>query len=605
MTEPNHAYPYTAHVRVNGGKEEVRARVSDDHLLSARVKLRPGNNSLLVVLANKFRRHEEEVKVYCPQPPRILTFTAPKVGAKPLIDLTARVEATKGLPPLGARLNDHEVDSDDLTIAPTRDNPAVWTVHIKCVPLVAGKNSFTLTVRNDDGDSAPAVVVVSWDPPKAPEKAVVEIVEPRRAFPVTEPKYQLAFRVRSASKTEVRLLLNSKPLSAGKPSEADGAQVYKLTVTGLREGANTLEVMVDNDGGRTTAVAPVVSFTPSWAAEVFFDRLQRQDNDEYLPLTAKAPVGNVWLHGHVQWRVDKDPLLEGRVRMRIWVNDFEQFDALLGPARNGQRTFRASVRLNREQNRIQVGLPPDLKLKSNKPPAVEVACAHPEMGQRLHLVVLGPGQRDQKKLIASVLKAFLATDVKKNSFTTPAFDEGVLYGPLPSNVRRERVMPLLESIDMKLRRSRGPLNDVVVVFFSGKEVVRNKKHYLQLEESMRIGQEEKTALDCDEIRQILSRFRGAKLLLLDADCPDQSAERAGGAGFPHLGFYRYVWLGKDSAPEKARLVHALQESLLRAALVRDQGRYLANWARDLGKMASFELLCPPGLEQLRLGKPAK
>src|SRR5262249_38749090 len=151
--------------------------------------------------------------------------------------------------------------------------------------------------------------------------------------------------------------------------------------------------------------------------------------------------------------------------------------------------FQAGVRLNRERNRIQVQLPPELKLKANEPPAVEVACARPEKGQRLHLMVIGPGQRDQQALADAVLKAFLAEKGAGGRFRPPAFEDGTLYGPLPADVRRETVRTKLAYLQRTLRHPRdprGPLNDVVVVFFSGEEAVLDNKLYLLTEESRRV-----------------------------------------------------------------------------------------------------------------------
>src|SRR5206468_2989995 len=107
---------------------------------------------------------------------------------------------------------------------------------------------------------------------------------------------------------------------------------------------------------------------------------------------------------------------------------------------------------------------------------------------------------------------------------------------------------------------------------------------------------------------ILSDARGAKLLLLDTRrkmVSTASTAQLDESSSSYLGFYRYVWLGDDDAPEKARLVYALEQSLSRAPLLGQQEKILAGWARGLGKDALFERSFPPGLRQLRLGKADK
>jgi WD40 repeat protein len=606
LTELKYPYPYKASVRVNGAREEVPAEVSKDGLLKAAVRLRPGDNSLLVVLRSGFREHAEEVKVYCPRRPVLLSLTGPGVVTRPRVDLLARVRTPADLPLLGARLNEEGLGGGVLALERTPDG-TLWTVRLTGVALTAGVNALQLRVRTRDGESRPATLSVRYQPPpKPPKKPEVTLRQPLRDTPVAAPRFGLAFAVRSAGKTAVRVRLNGKLIVPGKPRTEDGAEVYRLTVRGLQEGVNTVEVEADNAGGLTRVRGPIVSYTPPGTVEVHFDRLQRQDDGSLVPLKGRAPVGNLWLHGHVLWPDEDDPSLGERGPLQVWVNDSKQFPVMLGPRQGRRREFRVGIRLNREQNRVHVALPDRLKLKANTPPGFDVACARPETRQRLHLLILAPGQRDRKKVQGVVLKAFLAEDTKGQNFRTPAFEDGILYGPLPWNFKREKVQSQLHRIKMGIRTSRSRhLNDVVVVYFTGEEAIQGKKLYLLTEETRRVGMPEETALDCDELRQTLSDFQGAKLLLLDTHrAPRRGAPRelAGGRGVGYVGLYSYVWLGPAQAPEKARLVWALQECLARAPLVRDHRPFLQKWASRLGKDALFALVCPPGLEQLRLGK---
>ena len=73
---------------------------------------------------------------------------------------------------------------------------------------------------------------------------------------------------------------------------------------------------------------------------VHLDGLERRDQPgRLLPLDGCAPVGVVGLRGHVDWP-EPDPSLRQPLRVRVWVNDFEQFDAPLGAPQGLRRTFR-------------------------------------------------------------------------------------------------------------------------------------------------------------------------------------------------------------------------------------------------------------------------
>jgi hypothetical protein len=604
LTELTRPFDYRAYVRVNEG-DKLEARVSKERLLTARVRLRPGPNRLRVVLKNKFWEHTEELSVYHQQPPVVLSLTAPPVSDKPFADLTAQVRTPKGLPLRGARLNGRELDEDALVPPSDRE---VWTVRVKGVPLQPGKNTLELTVRNDDGECLkPGTLTVLHKPPmERPKAPRVELLEPLRDNEVAEPRCVFAFQVHASAKARVNVLHNGKALAPGAPRAEDGARVYRLTVA-LLPGNNTLQAVVVDEGGPAETRAVVVSYPPPWTVRVHAERLERQDKaGAFFPLTAKAPFGNVRLHGHVEWRKADDPWLRRPVRLRVWVNDFEQFSAELGPARGLRRAFTANVRLNQEQNRTQLQLfPTDLKPAPDSALDLRLACARPEKDQRLHLVVLGPGRRDQKALTDRVLKAFLAQGVKDNRFHTPAFREARVY-PQPGDITRQGLNGVLRGLKSRLRSTPGPLNDVVIVFFSGEEAVRGEKHYLLTAASRLPGRLEEASFDCDQVRDILSDFPGAKLLLLDVRrTPGPPPPRMDRDDYPHLGLYRYVWLGRSDAPEKARLVHALEQSLSQAALVQDQSRLLTAWAKGLGSDAWFALLCPPGLQRLQLGKMEK
>jgi hypothetical protein len=237
---------------------------------------------------------------------------------------------------------------------------------------------------------------------------------------------------------------------------------------------------------------------------------------------------------------------------------------------------------------------------------VNVACSRPPTKQRLYLVVVGPERPDKDRLASDVLKAFLAERQPDKRWKTPAFDEVVVWEALGGGVSRGEVESSLVRLRKHLLRSKNPVNDVVVVFFSGEEVVENRRVYLLTRDSRIYKQRDKVAIDCGQICQTLAGFRGAKLVLLDARRKSIAGAKAAvtGDGRKSLAFYRYVWLGDKAAPEKARLVDVLERSLSQTARLEDQRRIMFGLARKFGPNVLLEVEYEPvQLGRLQLGKP--
>src|SRR5262249_12246420 len=154
-----------------------------------------------------------------------------------------------------------------------------------------------------------------------------------------------------------------------------------------------------------------------------------------------------------------------------------------------------------------------------------------------------------------------------------AFSEVLLYGPLESNVTDLGIRNKLINLRARLRKS--PTSDVVVMLFAGEERVEKKKHYLLTEAARKSGDLNEAA-EVDGLRGVRAGVRWAKLLLLDAQRKkgDKSEDAPSGDPRQHLGGYRYVWLGDDPAPEKARLAYALSVALARKSLVKEQRQIL-------------------------------
>ena len=240
----------------------------------------------------------------------------------------------------------------------------------------------------------------------------------------------------------------------------------------------------------------------------------------------KQDSPDVWVHGQVEWPDETDPVLAQNLpaHLRVWVNDFEQFEAPLEPRRGRVREFTAELRLNNTANHIEIGSS-ELKLEKA---SFHVACSRPDCVQRLHLLVVEPGRRDETKVTQEVLTAFQARHVEGDRFDTAAFGQGRLYGPVIKLAQREEVFDAIENMKSAICGGADELNDVIVVFFHGEQLVTdeptfssdggNRTAVAQFETwrdvgSVALDKLEETALTCDKFRELLADTHGAKLVL--------------------------------------------------------------------------------------------
>jgi hypothetical protein len=229
---------------------------------------------------------------------------------------------------------------------------------VKEVDLKPGDNPFELRARNDDGPSLePFVTTVRYnEPPRAPPPPVVTSDEPRRDEEVAVPRRPLAFTVLSASEPRVRVLRDGSELPPVKPVKKGAALAYRMEVD-LLPGPNVLHVEVSNAGGRTRSENRVITYVPPWLVRIHLTGIERLDKKgPLLSLKEEAPVGDVRLHGEVEWRRDS-PTLRQMIPLRVQVNAFEQLEAPLAPARGLRRKFTALLRLNGPSNRVELRLP--------------------------------------------------------------------------------------------------------------------------------------------------------------------------------------------------------------------------------------------------------
>jgi WD40 repeat protein len=627
---PDDSSDYSVRVRVNGREVPAGAVEVDkkERRLAAPLVLRPGDNRIEVVLSNKYwSRPPEEIRAYCQRPPRITRFEKRQDDKRPLVDLTALVETAADLPLDGAWLNDRPLGPDEVRRGAVAGPTQTWHIRVKGAPLAQGDNRFRLRVRNRDGECLePKTLEVRHTGP-LPPPAEVTILSPAQDMTVDVPAFRLRFQVQSTTPLERLEVWHKEKWAAVNPARAD-AGTYEVPLT-LEPGGNVLKVRAVNGGGPAESPERTVSYTRR-TVHVRLERLEWQDGPKrpkeslepdrregnVTVFGRRVPVAEVWLNGYVEWPEGGPRPPEGAERVHVWVNDFEQFEAVLQKARPAgggwRRPFRAELRLNQVRNRVKLGFAEELKVEAAAPEVV-VACDKPERDRRLHLLVVGPRERKQEALREWVLKALGARNRAGYDFDTPAFHEATLYGPLPWDVNPNEIFHALEDIKKAIRnrgmRGRdGPIHDVVLVYFVGEELIDGQGHFLVTDPRRWAKDRSGWAVDCEHLREILAEVQGAKLLLLDvcrgAGGPADRVRvpRWAATASPPIGAIRHVWLGKGVAPEDYRLLKALEVTLARAGLFGDVKRQIRQWAQGLDKEHPvFTWFAPGVLDGLQLG----
>lgn len=620
-------YPYTAQVVVNGaaaGKPSIDAA---QRTLSLPLRLRPGANLIQVVVKNdQVARLPAERNIYLKQPPRILAIREPAVGKEPVVDLV--ITAESALKILGTRLTNGALGTtEEIAVAglilkePTADN-AVWTITVPKVRLRSGDNPLVLWLRNADGYSVkPWNATIKYQQP-APSPPIVTLLPPVPDGTVEQPEFIFRFEVSPVAGLDLETLAvlrlpentPADAVVAREEAQLPGAAIFKATVK-LRPGLNRLRARAANARGPGYSNPCAVTFLPRTKL-VHFDKLERavvpfqpvspvrRDNRDEFP---EAPDGHMILSGHLEWADDKDPALKGPVLVRAWVNEFEQLGAELGPAKGLRRDFRVDLRLNRPTNSVALEFL-GANLESNARTTLTLACAQPALAQRLHLLVVAPGNNDPITLRRDVLGAFQARtgSTLDDAFEAPpAFTRGLIHPLLTGEVRPGYVYGRLGIIKDKMRSSPGTLNDVVVIYFQGEERAGSDDLGLVTRRNLAPGVEPEV-VRCRQMRGIMDGVRGAKLLLLSvhkADGPVLPPARPLAAASDRIAVLHYAWLQGEETPEDMRLLQMLQKALKLSGPLRDVNVYVDRELQDNKKYTGMWSKVYNGvLTDLQLGR---
>jgi WD40 repeat protein len=602
---------------------------------------------------------------YCRPPVIAKVEPSDKKPERPVVGLVVHVRSLKELPPTRLQL---------LVQSPKRppDLPSVvevrvedkdreyleaereWLVKGIAVPLGEGQNDIEVVAFNEEGRSLRpgAVDQIEYVRPLPPAPKI-DITEPANGAPALPRRKDLnvAFTVHVPEKTgkvKVALLLDEKQQELPKPVIAGEDRVYQLTVPQGRidkpRREHWLEVQVEYGDGLRAPTAKrrfevqgprVELVASSWRLEELDPNGARMRELRPDRMKADEPVfgatvewGLVSLRGELEWTEDKaaDP---GAGRVRIWVNDFEQFEEGVGEARGRRREVRIFLRLTQTgENRIRIRFPPALEMDDL---SCTIRCLKPLHRQRLLLLVLAPEAKNQAALKLEVAQTFGAADLSDNdTFQPKAFESAQLF-TLAGYFRNEDVEGALEKIKETGRAAAelasDPSNpeaikDVVVIYFRGQDRISNEAQYLMTQQALRYEQRgervkmQDEAINCNTLREGLEDFKGAKLLLVDSTFREQldgarefDPAQAFRDRWPRVGMLMRTWVSKEkNIPPGVLLLEALKESLRTWEVLKEVSEDLVRRREKLDDKIKEWLrqgeYISPGLEALRLSRKA-
>jgi hypothetical protein len=292
----------------------------------------------------------------------------------------------------------------------------------------------------------------------------------------------------------------------------------------------------------------------------------------------RAERSLVWLTGSVRWtNPDSPQLQDSGQHIVVYVNRVRQLPVFLDGQDNKNepvRRFRVPLVLTKAQaNRIEVEVPGSTQQQLSGTESW-VDCADPIRKQRLHLLIVGVDVNDQEALKRHVLTSL---NVKKSSFPdgpqgqfeVEAFEQATLYNVLTGPVDRKEVEAQFVQINTeieKLVKEKRWLNDLIVVYYQGSDVVSVRKDrylltHLNLIPENRNKPVEKYAVSCRD----LPRLPGVQLMVLNVA---QQKERGGDIKFgtggdPFAGYLRFVCGNPEETRSSSPPLLALLEKVIR------------------------------------------
>jgi WD40 repeat protein len=532
---PKNPANFTSRILVKNGdneKEEFPVEaVTQGEKLTAKVSLKYRDNLVQVLLSNEGndRVLAGELRLRYLRPPQIVEVDAPKESAAALANLVATVRSPLEITSVEAEVNGREIARSQIKTGKQPDN--TWKVQINNIALSPEKNLVNLWVSNAEAKSRKSATAEILFRP-ARQTAEVEFLNPPINTKVSDSNFDIRFRVKSATPLQrVELVREGRepirkafPLRGLLPN-GQGFYVFEEKNVPLLLKDNVFRVEAVNAGG--TQQASVVINYVSEPVRLTIDRISflegqkepirpvvKADGVLYIP---PLPAGRVQLEGHVTWGKENDEQLRKAEMVKVFVNGFQQQPGWLGAAKDKtrERSFTAPIWLNREEgNFVELQLP-NIKQEASNHAEFTVACRQPITRQRLHLLIVGVDENNPEALIKQAKKAISAKS-KGDKIETPAFDQVMLY-PLTGDVTPGKVFYQLCRIKklIDLSAQRGSPNDVVMLYYQGKETVDDKGHFFQTSDCKYDPNLQRSAITCDGLSTFFVSTLGAQILLLD------------------------------------------------------------------------------------------
>jgi WD40 repeat protein len=602
------------------GKDETKVTpVVKGETLTAKVPLKYKNNRVEVLLSNEGNDPvaAAETQLRYLRPPRILSVDAPKESAKPLADVAARVYSPLDVTreQVEAEVNGRDIARDRIQVQ--KQDANTWKVDLKDVPLDPAKNVVHLYVSNGEARSRqPGTATINFQPPNP--GPVVEFLSPAMDTKVTDPEIDLRFRVKSAGplqrveivrdgKNAIRRtfdLTNQQPNAQGYYVFDEKTFAKELKDFPLEAKENIFRVEAVNAGGTQYASVVVnyinVPVTLTIDKIIPWDADTQKSGQAIVPkirmdgglMVDRSPQGRVKVMGQVTWSKANDAQLKKAGQVRVFVNGFQQVPAPLDQPKGKERrrTFTADLVLNRpEGNFVEMDLP-DIKQDASNHTEFTLGSLKPVKGQRLHLLIVGVGEKDEQKLYNQAITALKAAKNLQGKYASPAFEEVRFYGPLTGFVSPEQIYNQLclikKTID--LYAPRGSANDVVMVYYQGQETVDPKGHFFSTSASKFDPERHRDTITCDGLSAFFTETLGAQILLLDVIrtappvslAPGEATDRI--EKWPdasYTGVMRYLKrIDKGGAPKDILLadLSEVMPKAMRAGKTMEWGEVLAN-----------------------------
>jgi WD40 repeat protein len=584
---PKARFPMTASVAVNGARGAAATVDEAKGTLRAKgLKVRPGQNHIEIYVAHKWGGDPGHgfLNVRYLRPPRVLDLKASEPGARPLVELTARVRSATPLreDSISVQVNGEAPRGLRPKLIAGKDDS--WTLVIPDVPLATAENLIELQLANQEAALAqPGTLKVLYKKPapKRPEIAILSPAANARSLPDREVKVRFVVSSETPLKrVEVWRGGEGQPVKlAGPKALGEGRQEYEARLL-LDWGRHNIFVEAENAGGprrEKLAVATVPE-----PVEIVIDQVTAEDdkgNAPPLPRIAtnaaqfrEAPTAVVQVHGTIRWAGKHYPELDAPQQVRLYVNGFQQPAVALEKRMAGgtTRKFKAAVALRaKKDNRIEVDLP-GLAVGRGAGGGLTVDCAAPAGPPGVHVVVVAPREDDATKMQEGLRKALDAPEKK-----------GLLaarYYPPLTQERRSVVFGQLLRVASAIRaRAVGGVagNDLVLLYYRGPETVRGGTHYLWMADTADDRYMPETAVELGTLAREFGDFLGAQVLLLDTaaqPAPDPAPEQAKqcptwGATY-RFAALRHRWLGQGGKAGNGRLLSEVRQRLPEAADLR-------------------------------------